>query len=159
MPIPLEVGGEGSHTHEENAEDNTVGDYTAIGNRGKAVAWSLDGADRSRFMLNSEDTSTTLKFRNAPNYEMPRGQAKSDSNTNTYKITVKARVDNQAAFRHVTVTVTDVEEIGTLSATGTLTAYPENGTGDLGPTRSRAPLPPTPIGVWAAMTALTAATN
>ena len=36
VPIPLEVGGEASHPHEENAEDNTVGEYTALGNRGKS---------------------------------------------------------------------------------------------------------------------------
>ena len=128
VPIPLEVGGEESHPHEENAEDNTVGEYTAIGNRGKAVAWSLDGADSSQFMLDSEDTSTTLKFRNAPNYEMPTD---SDGD-NEYMVTVQAKVGSQTAFRHVKVTVTDVEEIGTLSATGTPSTYPENGTGDLG---------------------------
>ena len=131
VPVLLEVGGERSHTHEENAEDNTVGDYNAIGSRGKAVTWSLDGPDADSFMIDRTGTSTTLKFSSAPDYEMPRGKAKSNTNTNTYMVTVKAQVDDQTAFRHVAVVVTDEEELGTLAGDDS-SSYVENSTEAVG---------------------------
>ena len=38
-------------------------------------------------MVEGSDMSRMLKFKAAPNFEMPRGQALSDTNTNTYMVT------------------------------------------------------------------------
>ena len=137
-PVILTVRGESSHTHKENAADNTLGTYDATGHLDRTVTWSLErtpgsSSDDSKFFkLDKNGYSSTLSFLRPPNYEMPRGEAKSDSNTNTYMVTVQAQVGGETAFRDVTVVVDNEEELGTLSATGISSTYLENGTGDLG---------------------------
>ena len=115
----LAMSGDTSHSYDENGRD-VLGDYIVTGNQG-AVAWTLEGTDASHFMLDgSSIRSRMLKFKASPDYEMPRGMAKSATNTNTYMVTVKATSRGEMQMTEVTVTVENVEEAGsvTLSATG-----------------------------------------
>ena len=52
----------------------------------------------------------------------------SDTNTNTYMVTVKASAGGEMEMLEVTVEVTDVDELGTLSGPGSPISYMENGT-------------------------------
>ena len=73
--------------------------------------------------------SSMLKFRNSPDYEMPRGMAMSDTNTNTYMVTVKATDGTYTAMKDVMVMVTNVVELGMLTADmDSSSSYMENGT-------------------------------
>ena len=64
----------------------------------------------------------TLNFKRSPNYEM-----RMDSDTdNVYMVTVKAMDGTYTAMKPVTVTVTNVDEIGTLSGPGTVSNYMED---------------------------------
>ena len=117
----LTLTGNESHYHAENSPDTTLGIYKFSGARTGTPAWTLEGADADYFMLErSSVTSTTLKFKESPNYEMPRGQAVSAANTYPYMVTVKVSAGNEMNTRDVTVTVTNVEEPGMvkLSSTG-----------------------------------------
>ena len=119
----LTLTGNESHTYAENGPDTALGIYKFSGARTGTPAWTLEGADANYFMLersSSTSTSRTLKFKESPNYEMPRGQAVSAANTNTYMVTVKVSAGNEMNTRDVTVTVTNVEEPGMveLSSTG-----------------------------------------
>ena len=116
----LTLAGETSHTHAETDRDD-LGRYTVSGATTTDVTWDLEGADASYFMLDdSTGRSRMLSFKSAPNYEMPRGQAMSDTNTNTYMVTVKASAGDEVKMVEVTVMVTNVEEPGmvTLSSGG-----------------------------------------
>ena len=119
----LTLTGNESHTYAENGVDTTLGIYKFSGARTGTPAWTLEGADADYFMLersSSTSTSRTLKFKESPNYEMPRGQAVSAANTYPYMVTVKVSAGNEMNTRDVTVTVTNVEEPGMvkLSSTG-----------------------------------------
>ena len=119
----LTLTGNESHTYAENSPDTTLGIYKFSGARTGTPAWTLEGADADYFMLersSSTSTSRTLKFKESPNYEMPRGQAVSAANTYPYMVTVKVSAGNEMNTRDVTVTVTNVEEPGMvkLSSTG-----------------------------------------
>ena len=117
----LTLTGNESHTYAENGVDTTLGIYKFSGARTGTPAWTLEGADANYFMLErSSSTSRTLKFKESPNYEMPRGQAVSGANTNAYMVTVKVSAGDEMNTRDVTVTVTNVEEPGMveLSSTG-----------------------------------------
>ena len=65
-------------------------------------------------MLDGTGMSKMLKFRSAPDYEMP---ADADTN-NTYMVTVKAEAGGEIQMVEVTVMVTDVDELGALSGPG-----------------------------------------
>ena len=84
-----------------------MGTYTltAIGD-GPTVTWSLDGTDKSDFMLEGTGMSRMLKFSSAPDYEAP---ADADSD-NTYMVTVKASAGGEMEMVDVTVNITDVDE-------------------------------------------------
>ena len=103
-----------SPSHPENSMD-TVATYTVSGGDGTTVNWSLGGADGSHFTLDGTDMSRMLKFKSAPDYEMPRGAAMSDTNTNTYMVTVKAEAGGVMEMVEVTVMVTNEEEDGTVN--------------------------------------------
>ena len=60
-------------------------------------------------------------FRSAPDYEMP---ADADTN-NSYMVTVMAEAGGEMEMVEVTVTVTDVDELGALS--GPWKLYPSRG--------------------------------
>ena len=114
----LTISGISVAHYEENRVD-AVGTYMANGPMAGRATWSLAGDDVGDFML---DRDGVLKFRSSPNYEIPK-----DADTdNTYKVTVKANDGTHMAMKNVTVTVTDVAELGTLSGNSRL-SYMENG--------------------------------
>ena len=100
--------GNSRHSYMENGED-AVATYTPSGP--DTATWSLEGTDKGYFTI----TGGMLKFRNSPNYEMPRSQALSDTNTNIYMVTVKAEAGGEMDEIMVMVTVGNVDELGTLS--------------------------------------------
>ena len=104
------VSGEASVSYAENDED-TVATYTASGAMADDAMWTLMGDDEAHFTI----TGGMLKFRSAPDYEMPRGMAMSDTNTNTYMVTVKAEAGGEMAMMVVEVMVTNVDEEGTVT--------------------------------------------
>ena len=108
------LSGDDSLTQAENGTD-AVGTYRLTGTAADTADWSLDGADMSDFMLEGSGSTRMLKFKNAPDYEMPRGMAMSDDNTNTYMVTVMAEAGGEMEMVEVTVEVTNVDELGTLS--------------------------------------------
>ena len=118
VPVPrvLAISGDASHTYEENGTD-ALGEYKVVAGGGAMVgAWSLDGTDASNFMLTGTGDSRMLKFASAPDYEDPMGGANDDSNTYdvTLKVTDSSESDVYGTFA-VSVTVTNVDELGTLS--------------------------------------------
>ena len=92
------------------AENGTgpVATYTAVDPEGDAIRWSLRGFDAEGFSI----TGGVLRFNSTPNYE-----AAADQDTdNTYNIMVIAKDSGDLmAMRDVTVTVTNVDEAGTLT--------------------------------------------
>ena len=117
IPVTVRTTGASSHSQEENSADD-LGDYTAFATgTDRTPTLGLDGPDVDQFTL--DRTTGTLKFKAAPDYENPRGQPKSADNTNTYTVIVNGTVkDNNGndvtGMITVTVTVTDVEELGEL---------------------------------------------
>ena len=107
------VTGMASVRHAENTPTATaVATYMATDDdddkAGKALTWSLGGADAADFKI----TNGVLTFAEVPNFEAP-----ADQNTgNDYNIMVVATdSDNGTAEMNVTVTVTNVDEAGTLT--------------------------------------------
>ena len=112
----LAISGVSSVSYAENRTD-AVAEYTLAGPMKDRARWALEGDDASDFTL----MNGTLKFKRSPNYEMPM-----DSETdNVYMVTVKAMDGTYTAMKLVTVTVTDVDEIGTLSGPETVSDYME----------------------------------
>ena len=114
----LTLIGDALHYHAENNPDTTLGTY-AVSGATAAVTWKVEGADASHFTLKMPEGSVTsrsrmLKFVSSPNYEMPRGEVISDTNTNTYMVTVKASVGDEVEMVEVTVMVTNEGEAGTV---------------------------------------------
>ena len=102
--------GDSSHSYMENSDD-AVATYTADGPMADSATWSLEGTDKGYFTI----IGGMLKFKNSPNYEMPRGAAMSDTNTNEYMVTVKAEAGGEMDEITVTVMVTNVNEDGTVT--------------------------------------------
>ena len=118
----------------ENSMD-PVATFTATDPEGRPVYWSLataavdgaevtddDVADYAYFMISADGV---LSFNFSPDYEMPRGMALTDENSNTYNVVAVASDDApgaggmiEMAYEKVTVMVTDVDDMGmvTLSA-------------------------------------------
>ena len=91
----------------------TVATYTLTGGTMDDTAmWTTMGADADYFTI----MDGMLKFKMAPDYEMPRGMAMSDDNMNTYMVTVKAEAGSEMDMQAVEVMVTDVDELGMLTA-------------------------------------------
>ena len=137
VPVPkvLVISGDASHTYEENGTD-ALGEYTVVAGGGaNADSWTLEGPDASHFMLDmveGKDMSRMLKFSSAPDYD---AMADADGD-NTYEVTVKVAdssdSDNIFGTFAVTVSVTDVNELGTLVSPTIPAQYAENGTAALG---------------------------
>ena len=100
----------------KNVAENTtsVDSYTATDvDMSDTISWSVESGDSSLFTINNG----VLEFQNAPDFEN-----KQDVGTdNIYNVTVRA-TDNGSLSdtRTVAVTVTNVDEAGTASFTGTL---------------------------------------
>ena len=79
--------------------------YNASGDA--APTWTLEGDDAGDFTI----TGGMLRFMSSPNYEMPMD---ADTN-NVYMVTVKASDGTNTDAEEVTVTVTNVDEAGTVT--------------------------------------------
>ena len=114
-------------------DSGPIATYTATDPDDNPVTWSLLGADAEDFSI----SEGVLTFKSPPNYEDP-----ADADTdNVYPVTVKASDGTNTVTLGVTVTVTNVDEAGTVTIspeqprvgtalTATLTD-PDNGvTGD-----------------------------
>ena len=102
----LGIGGSPSITRAEDAT-GPVATYTSTGPESASTRWALAGDDRGDFRISS---AGVLTFRVTPDYEAP-----TDANTdNEYSVTVVANDGTNTAIVNVTVTVTDVDEGGTL---------------------------------------------
>ena len=104
----LVVKGPASVSVEENTPATTaVATYTAAGPDADSATWSLSGDDSGDFTI----TGGMLRFRTSPDYENP-----ADTGTNNmYEVTVTANDGTNEDTRQVTVTVTNVEEGGTVT--------------------------------------------
>ena len=92
-----------------------VATYTATDPEGAAVKWSLEGDDAGDFSI----MGGVLSFKKSPNFEAATGGGPEDADvSNTYSVTVAATDDtNKKAMKEVTVTVTNVDEPGTVKLT------------------------------------------
>ena len=123
---PMVTGGVTMQRHTEddadvatdNAEVLTVATYTATDlDVGTTLTWSVEGADKDLFSIGESDGA--LVFKKAPNYEMPTDAG----SNNVYNVTVVATDDGvdadgkneMTAMRAVVITVTNVEEDGTVT--------------------------------------------
>ena len=127
---PLAISGDAAVSdYAENQEDTTVGTYTVAGDNEDTARWSLGGYDMGQFTLEGTGTSRTLKFASAPDFEAP---ADADGD-NVYMVSIMATHDaDDTNTMDVTITVTDVEELGTLISPTISAEYAENDTADLG---------------------------
>ena len=93
--------------YQENGT-NPVQTYTATDPDSDSITWSLSGTDSGDFSI----TGGALTFKQPPNFEAP-----ADSNKdNAYQVTVNANDGNGGtASIAVTITVTNVEEAGTVT--------------------------------------------
>ena len=87
-----------------------VATYTAAGPGSDTATWRLEGADAGDFNI----PGGVLSFRSTPDFEM---SADADMD-NVYMVTVKATSGTNTATWDVTVTVTDVEELGNADGRG-----------------------------------------
>ncbi len=103
----LAVVGPGSLRYAENGS-GPVATYRPAGPEAATARWgSLSGADAGKFNIS---TGGVLTFKAPPDYEA-QGSADGD---NVYHVVVTANDgENAPAVRHVTVTVTDVDETST----------------------------------------------
>ena len=93
------------------AEDrrDAVATYTASGPDAASARWSLEGDDAGAFRIGRSDGMLT--FRSAPDYENPADKG----GDNTYMLTVKAYDGTYMDTHDVIVTVTNVDEDGTVT--------------------------------------------
>ena len=100
---PGVVMGDDPADYAENG-DGPVASFTATDQDGDPIEWSLNGADEMDFEISDDGE---LTFKTSPNFEAP-GDADTD---NVYNVTIVAN----KGTKKVTVTVTDVEETGSVS--------------------------------------------
>ena len=95
------------------AEDRTdaVGAYTATGPDAASAKWTRDGADATDFVIEGSGASVMLKFSSSRNFEAP-----ADADTdNVYEVILKATDGTNTDTQAVRVTVTNVDEPGTVT--------------------------------------------
>ena len=115
------VSGNAAPNYAENADVATVlvATYAAADAQNNAIAWSVAGADANLFAIDA--TSGVLTFKTTPNFE----DAADADGGNTYEITIIATETDgnpsnlPSAPLMVTVTVTNVDEAGTVIISGT----------------------------------------
>lgn len=127
---PVVSSGDTAITKAENtAISEVLATYTATDEDvpAQTLSWSLDGDDKDDFTLteNTDQTGYELKFKNVPNFEMPTDSFESPDTEgdNDYKIKINVTDSGSPAMtgtRDVTVTVTNVDEAGTVTITGDL---------------------------------------
>ena len=112
------VSGKATADYAENGT-GAVATYTADGPA--SATWTLSGDDAGDFNISN---GGELTFNASPNYE-----AAADADTdNVYQVTVEAEAGGEMGMVAVTVTVTNVDELGVVSGKATA-GYAENGTG------------------------------
>ena len=112
------LAGESAITYMEKGTD-AVGTYTAGGP--VDARWTLEGDDMGAFSIGG--SSGELMFASPPDFETPTDMGMD----NMYMVTVKAEAGGEMDMMDVTVTVTNVEEIGMLTGNASVD-YPENDT-------------------------------
>ena len=110
--------GDASVDYDENGTV-AVGTYTADGP--VAASWSLEGDDMGAFTIGG--SSGELMFASPPDFEAPADMGMD----NMYQVTVKAEAGGEMDMMDVTVTVTNVDELGMLTGDASVD-YAENGT-------------------------------
>ena len=85
------------------------------------ASWSLGGDDMGAFTIGA--STGQLEFRSPPDFEAPTDMGMD----NIYMVTVIAKAGGEEDMRNVTVTVIDVDELGTLMGQPNVD-YEENGT-------------------------------
>ena len=125
---------DGPIEYAENGIDDVVAAFTADDPEGRPVYWSLapagsdpdgagdlemeDAADAGEFSISADGV---LSFKFSPDYEMPRGAIRAETNTNTYKVVVVAADEPLGAtgrdmgYEEVTINVTDLDEPGEIT--------------------------------------------
>ena len=108
-----EFGFVSSIYYAENRTDR-IATYTATDPEKQAITWKLSGEDKDLFEISS--TAGELTFKASPNYEDP-----TDANTdNEYEVIVQAYDGAETGELRQTITITNVDEPGTV----TLSANP-----------------------------------
>ena len=82
--------------------------YGVTGSDAGTPTWSLAGSDRSAFSISS---AGVLTFNSPPDFE----DARDTGGNNVYEVSVQAESGGVTSSRDVTVTVTDVEEVGSVA--------------------------------------------
>ena len=113
------VSGDATANYPENGTV-AVATYTADGPDAASATWTLSGDDAGDFTISN---GGELTFAASPNYEDPADTGRD----NEYMVTVMAEAGGETGEVAVTVTVTDENELGTVSGDATAN-YPENGT-------------------------------
>ncbi len=103
----LAISGQSSVSYAENGTD-AVETYSAAGPDAASATWSLSGADMGDFAIGSGGEVT---FGTSPDYESPADMG----GDNVYMVTVKADDGTYMDTHDVTVTVTNVDEPGTVT--------------------------------------------
>ncbi len=105
---PAEITGRTLVNFVENGVD-PVADFSARDQDGDPIRWSLSGRDHDLFTIRGG----VLAFREAPDYEDPQSAVEGAplSERNVYRVTIEAA----DGTHNVAVTVTDVDEAGTVS--------------------------------------------
>ena len=94
-----------------NVEITPVETYQASDIDGGELTWSLTGTDSGLFNITGTDNNGVLRFRQSPDYEMPR-----DSNTNNaYVLTVEVSDGELTARKNINVLVSNVNEAPVVS--------------------------------------------
>ena len=101
-----DITGDTSKTYAENGT-GSVATYTGRDPEGSPVTWTLLGTDSAYFAITN---SGVLSFDPAPDFE----DAMDSDRNNVYHVTVQASDGNNISRHDVTVTVTNVEEAGTV---------------------------------------------
>ena len=110
-----------SVSYPENGED-PVATFSATDQDGDAIVWSLNGDDAARFAIDGG----VLSFKSSPNYESPNSKSVGTlANRNVYNVTVQATGGSE----DVVVTVTNVDEGGSVSFIGQGRFQPQVGRG------------------------------
>ena len=123
----ISISGSSGVNYMENGMDAVGASYTATGAGAADADWNLGGDDAGRFADPGSGASAMLRFNSSPDYEAP---ADADGD-NVYEVTLEVSDGTYTASRAVSVTVTDVDELGTLEGDGSVT-YAENGTDAVG---------------------------
>ena len=103
MVVGLLISGMSNVGYAENGT-GAVATYMASGPDASMATWTLEGDDAGQFSI----TNGMLMFMNAPDYEMPMDMG----GDNMYMVTVMADDGTYMATQDVTVTVTNVDEMG-----------------------------------------------